>query len=618
MLVWFLALDVVRIPVSSRQIMQPTLDKFSFIDPALYSGFRRFARFAKPDLKYMALVFILILSIAVLNTALIWLIGTPFSQLQSGNIEIIYQSITWCVLLIFLNIVLNFIVTVSANWLSLRFISRLRRTILSSIFNLSFPLLGKFKKGDLLARLSNDVDRVLNLVIEIPFALASHVFGLIFYMSMLLWIDWKITAGALLFLPLLYFQQRYFSARKHYASRKFLEKNGQLLSFEEQSIGNLRSISSFNIEPVMSGLHHKEFEASKKWLLKSRLIDASFTSTLSIIIYSCALSIIFYGLLKIQSGEMLIGEMVSFLLYMAYLSAPVRGIAQIQLQCQADLAATSRIEDIIDAENEVKEKCNAIQLNVSNGGIAFKNLSFSYPDQKPLYKNLNFSIPGGETVALVGPSGSGKSTFIKLLLRFFNLNQGSILIDGKDINEVSLKSLRSNIAVVWQDHFLLDDTIRNNLLLAKPNANEEEVVRACKSSYCLDFINHLENGLDTKIGAKGISLSAGQSQRLAIAQAFLKDAPILILDEASSAIDSMAEKEIAAALRSLRQGRTTLIIAHRYTAIQSASSVIYFNGDGSVTIGNHEKLMKGHAGYQQAVKWQTGNPGLSSSRKINS
>ena len=221
-------------------------------------------------------------------------------------------------------------------------------------------------------------------------------------------------------------------------------------------------------------------------------------------------------------------------------------------------------------------------------------------------------------MALVGPSGSGKSTFIKLLLRFFNLNQGSILIDGKDINEVSLKSLRSNIAVVWQDHFLLDDTIRNNLLLAKPNANEEEIVRACKSSYCLDFINHLENGLDTKIGAKGISLSAGQSQRLAIAQAFLKDAPILILDEASSAIDSMAEKEIAAALRSLRQGRTTLIIAHRYTAIQSASSVIYFNGDGSVTIGNHEKLMKEHTGYQQAVKWQTGNPGLSSSRKINS
>lgn len=597
--------------------MQSAPKQADYTDTELYPVFKRFARFATPDLKYFLLVILLIISIAVSNTALLWLIGIPFSQIQSGNFELIYQSIIWCVLLIILNIIMSFSMTIAANCLSLRFIGRLRRSVLSRVIELSFPILSKFKKGDLLARLSNDVDRALNLVVEVPFAVASHIFGFMFSLIMLLWIDWKITVMAMLFLPVLYFQQRYFSGKKHYAAGQFLAKNGELLSFEEQSISNLRNISSFCIEPVMNELHRKEFELSKKWLLKSRFIDVCFSSSLSILIYLCTLAIMYFGLLRIQNGQLMIGEMISFLLYMGYISVPIRGIAQIPLQCQADLAATARLDELFNTVNETKDSPHASQLNVSDGRILFKDICFSYPGQKEIFNNINFSIPGGAAVALVGPSGSGKSTIIKLLLRFFNLNQGSIKIDGRDIKDVSLDSLRRNIAVVWQDPFILDDTVRENLLYARPDASEDQIIRACKLSHSWGFISELENGLDTYIGARGVELSVGQSQRLAIAQAFLKNAPILILDEASSAIDSMAEKEIVSALNRLRQGKTTLIVAHRYTAIQSTNFVVYFNGDGSVSIGNHNKLMKNHLGYRQAVKWQTGQSGLPSPDSIN-
>jgi ABC-type multidrug transport system fused ATPase/permease subunit len=208
-------------------------------------------------------------------------------------------------------------------------------------------------------------------------------------------------------------------------------------------------------------------------------------------------------------------------------------------------------------------------------------------------------------VALVGPSGSGKSTFANLLLRFHDPQQGQITVDGVDIKSVTLKSLRHNIAIVWQEPFFINDTIRENLRLAKENASEQQMIDACKASFAWEYIEKLDAGLDTTIGTAGVSLSVGQFQRLAIAQAFLRDAPILVLDEASSALDSRSEQMLLEALARLRKNRTTLIIAHRYSSIRSADRVLYFNGDGTVTSGSHEELLARHDGYQQAVQWQT-------------
>ena len=206
----------------------------------------------------------------------------------------------------------------------------------------------------------------------------------------------------------------------------------------------------------------------------------------------------------------------------------------------------------------------------------------------------------------MGPSGSGKSTFANLLLRFYDPQQGQVSVDGTDIKTVTLDSLRNNIAIVWQEPFFINDSIRENLRLAKADATEEQMVSACRSSFAWEYIEKLEQGLDTMVGTQGVSLSVGQFQRLAIAQAFLRDAHVLVLDEASSALDSQSEQMIVDALGKLRKDRTTLIIAHRYSSIRSANRVLYFNGDGTVSSGTHEELLKSHPGYQQAVEWQTG------------
>jgi len=219
-------------------------------------------------------------------------------------------------------------------------------------------------------------------------------------------------------------------------------------------------------------------------------------------------------------------------------------------------------------------------------------------------------IHAGESVALVGPSGTGKSTSAALLLRFYDPQEGSVSIDDIDIKTVSQTSLRNQISIVWQEPFFINGSIKENLLLARSDASDEQMINACKSSFSWDFVKDLEDGLDTIIGANGINLSVGQMQRLAIAQAFLRDTPILILDEASSSLDSHSEKMIVEALQSLRKNRTTLIIAHRYSSIRTANRILYFHGTGTVTSGTHEELMRDNADYKDAVNWQVShNPG---------
>ena len=242
---------------------------------------------------------------------------------------------------------------------------------------------------------------------------------------------------------------------------------------------------------------------------------------------------------------------------------------------------------------------------MKQGQIEIDDVSFAYPQGSSILHNANLTISEGETVALVGPSGSGKSTLATLLLRFYDPQKGRILIDGQDLREVNIASIREHVAVVWQESFILNDTIQANLQMAKPDASEKELRAACQRSYAWEYIENLPDGLQTVLGAGGTELSGGQKQRLAIAQAFLRDAPILILDEASSALDSHSEQVIVQALDALREKRTTLLIAHRHSSIRSADRVVYFESDGSLTAGRHDELVAQHTQYREAVEWQT-------------
>jgi ABC-type multidrug transport system fused ATPase/permease subunit len=298
---------------------------------------------------------------------------------------------------------------------------------------------------------------------------------------------------------------------------------------------------------------------------------------------------------------------VSFLLYLGYLSVPVRGFAQAPMQLQGSLGAAQRVVALFELKPETSDAAAARPLVVKKATLRLEGVGFAYPGGERLLDNVDLEIHAGETVALVGPSGAGKSTLARLLLRFHDPLQGRITIDGTDIRDVTIASLREQFGVVWQSPFIVSDTIRANLLLARPVASEAALLQACEVSGAWLFIRDLSEGIDTRVGSGGVELSGGQCQRIAIAQALLRDAPFLIMDEATSALDSQSEQAVVAALERLRHGRTTFIIAHRYSSIRTADRVVYFNGDGSVTVGTHDELYANHHSYRAAVTWQSDN-----------
>ncbi len=571
----------------------------------LYQHYSRFSQYTRPDKGYFTLDIFSIVIAVITNTAMIWLMGRPLSLIQSGQYDALPMVLGMFTFVLLVNQAAQLGGGWLTNWLGLRFIGRLRNAMVSRLLHLSFPVAGQAARGDLLARLSNDVDHVSTILVEARLMLVSHVLTLVLYTTMLFWIDVRLALIALAAVPLFVLHQRFFSERKRRATEGFLQTNGKLLAFEEQGLANFRGVSANAAENHVTAMHKKVFARVSAWAVRERGLGVAFGVSFTLLIYLVGLMIALFGLDDVRSGEMPVGLLVSFLLYMGYLSMPVRGLAGIAFQYAGNVPAALRILEIMDAEPAVEDKPAAPDLCVSQGQIDIDAVSFVYPGGATVLHHAQVHIRGGETVALVGPSGAGKSTLAMLLLRFYDPQQGRIAIDKQDLRAVNIASLRQNVAVVWQESFVLNDTIRANLLMARPDATEEQLIVACQRSHAWGFIEALPEGLASALGAGGVELSGGQKQRLAIAQAFLRDAPILILDEASSALDSQSEQVIVQALDALRANRTTLLIAHRYSSIRTADRVIYFEADGSFTVGRHEEFMASHPAYRDAVQWQT-------------
>jgi ABC-type multidrug transport system fused ATPase/permease subunit len=567
--------------------------------------YRRFAQYVLPDRGYFALDIVTIIIAVATNAAMIWLMGRPLSLIQAGDYAALPAVLGLFAAVLLVNQSMQLLGGWLTQWLGLRFIGRVRNAIMSHLLYLSFPVAGLVARGDLLARLSNDVDRVSAILVEARLMLVSHLLTLSIYAFMLFWIDIRLALIALATVPVFVLHQHFFSERKRRATEGFLQANGKLLAFEEQGLANLRGVSANAAEGLVTEKHRSVFSRARHWAVRERGLDVAFGISFTVLIYLVGLMIVLFGMDSVRNGAMPVGLLVSFILYLGYLTVPVRGLADIAFQYAGNVPAAIRLLEMIDAQPLVVDQPIAKDLNVKQGQIDIDNLSFAYPGGANILHNANLTIGAGETIALVGPSGSGKSTLATLLLRFYDPQQGCIRIDDQDLREVNLDSLRQQMAVVWQEPFVLNDSVRANLLMAKPQATEEELITACQRSHAWGFIESLPDGLQTLLGAGGTELSGGQKQRLAIAQAFLRDAPILILDEASSALDSQSEQVIVQALNELRAQRTTILIAHRYSSIRSADRVVYFEADGSLSVGSHDTLLESHPAYREAVEWQT-------------
>lgn len=371
-------------------------------------------------------------------------------------------------------------------------------------------------------------------------------------------------------------------------------------NYNETYSGN-KIISSYNLEEYQ--IDKFDQQVNKEFSLKMDLTKrVGWLSPGMYFIASLGIAGVFwYGTKLIFSGQITSGSFVSFITALVLLYKPLKTLGVVLSTAQGSFVSMSRVINILDLESNIAEKKNTKTLESIESGISFENILFEYEEDQPVLNDINLNVKKGETIAFVGNSGGGKSTIVNLVPRFYDVKDGSVKIDGVDVRDFSLSSLRRNIAVVFQDNFLFKGTIRENILLGKFDASDEQINEALKNAYLDEFIESLPDGIDTEIGERGVKLSGGQKQRLAIARAMIKDAPILILDEATSALDNKSEAVVQKALDKLMVNRTVFVVAHRLSTIQNADKIAVLNEGQLVELGNHDELMGINGGIYQGL-----------------
>lgn len=463
------------------------------------------------------------------------------------------------------------------------------------------------RKGDLISRFTGDVMEVEIAILYLLRAVVKDPFTLIVYFVMLFLLSPKLTLFTLTVLPLTGWVLAMIVNRLKRQARLSQESLGRMVNILDETFSGMRVVKAFNARSFILGRLKNESEYYRK-VNKSMAYKNEMAAPVSEILGVMIVAIIIYfggSLVLNEGGEFRPSEFMGFLALFTMIIQPAKSFSNGLTALQKGTASANRIFELIDLESEIKEKVNAKEITSFNKEIEFRNVSFAYQTDSVL-KKINLIIPKGKTIALVGPSGGGKSTLADLIPRFYDPNEGQVLLDGIPLTDLKLESLRRQIGVVTQESILFHDTIFNNIAFGMPEATEEAVIRAAKVANAHDFIMHTESGYHTMIGERGSKLSGGQRQRLSIARAVLKNPPILILDEATSALDSESEKLVQEALFKLMENRTSLIIAHRLSTIQHADEILVIQNGIIAERGNHQTLISQDGIYRKLVDMQRG------------
>ena len=478
------------------------------------------------------------------------------------------------------------------------------KLLYNKILQLPIGYFTEQRKGDILSRSSNDISELENSVIGALDGMIKEPLNIIGIVIVLFIISVKLTLFVFVLLPVagLIVGRIGNSLKKH--TNKAQIKWGEIMTQMEETLTGLRIIKAFNAEPKVKksffGLVDEIFLIKNK-ILNKRDLASPLSESLGVIILCCVL---WFGGKLVLSGEILSGS--SFIGYVALFSQiinPSKALSQAVYNVNRGNATLDRLNEILEAPIVVEEQKHAIELKGFTDAIEFKNVVFSYQDATIL-ENINLKIQKGKTIALVGSSGAGKSTLADLVPRFHDVSDGDLLIDGKNIKDYSLNSLRQQISIVTQEPILFNDTIAANIALGKPDATEAEIIEAAKIANAFDFITHKEDGFNTIIGDRGSKLSGGERQRLTIARAVLKNPPILILDEATSALDTESEKLVQDAINNMMLNRTSIVIAHRLSTIRHADEIIVMQKGVIVERGNHDALLAENGYYRKLIEMQ--------------
>ncbi|MBR1464733.1 MAG: ABC transporter ATP-binding protein [Bacteroidaceae bacterium] len=483
----------------------------------------------------------------------------------------------------------------------------IRVNIYKKILALPLAFFSEERKGDILARVSTDVNEVdSSITSSLDMVIKNPIFILIYFVT-LITISWKLTLFTLLVVPLMAFGIGRIGKKLKKKSLYAQSKWSDGLSIIEETLGGLRIIKAFVAEKKMEDRFTRVNNEYRSAAMKVA-IRQSAAHPVSEFLGTCMIVVVlWFGGTLIFSGSNAI-DASTFIYYLVILYTilqPLKELSKAGYSIQKGMASMERINKILKAENNIREKSDAKEISGLNEGIELKDVSFSYNDQREILHHINISIPKGQTVALVGQSGSGKSTLVDLIPRYHDLDKGSITIDGTDIRDLKIKSLRSLIGNVNQEAILFNDTIFNNIAFGVEGATMDQVVEAAKIANAHEFIMESENGYDTIVGDRGGKLSGGQRQRISIARAILKNPPILILDEATSALDTESEKLVQDALFRLMKSRTTIAIAHRLSTIKNADIIYVLHEGEIVEQGTHEQLLEMNGYYKKLNDMQT-------------
>lgn len=480
----------------------------------------------------------------------------------------------------------------------------LRIKIFEHVHTQSLSFFSSMPTGTLISRVISDVNLMQGAVSNALVSCMRDFFLVIILLGIILFMNWKLATLSFIILPLAFGSIVYFGRKFRKLSTRSQEETARVANILHETITGNRIVKAFTMEDYEGNRFRKQ--ATK--LYGVVIQDARYRSLqhpyMEFIGGIAIVLIIWFGGIEVIKGNSTPGTFMAFLtaLIMAY--DPVKGVSKINSTVQQGLAAAARVFTLLDKDPEIADAPDAVALPPFSESIEFRDVTFAYGEDAPVLTNLRLRIPKGEALAIVGPSGGGKTTLTNLIPRFFEITEGSLCIDGHDIRDVTVKSLRNQIAIVTQQTILFNDTVRNNIAYGDPRRPDEEITEAARAAYALDFIEKLPNGFDTVIGEGGTRLSGGQQQRISIARALLKNAPILILDEATSALDTESEREVQKALENLMKNRTTLVIAHRLSTITNADRIIVIKDGRIVEEGSHDALLARHGEYEILYRMQ--------------
>ncbi len=553
--------------------------------------FKRILRLAKPHIPKFLGAMVCMLAVGATTSALAFLVKPALDGIFLAKDS---SKLKWIPVVIiavyFIKGACSYGQTVLMNFIGQRVITDLRSDLYNHIQKQALSFFGKHPTGILMSRITNDVNQIQGAVSEAVSSLFKDSFTLIGLIFVIFYRDWKLAIIAAFVFPLTIYPIAKFGEKMRKVATGTQVTMGSLSSLLQETISGTRIVKAFGMEGYEGRRFSKENEKLFRLYMKSVSIRALSSPFMEFLGGLGIAAIIFYGGYQVINGISTPGTFFSFLAALIMLYEPVKRLTNVNNTIQKGIAATTRVFAIMDMTPTIRNDENALPLSRISRGIEIKKVTFSYGDE-PVLKNINLEVRVGEVVAFVGMSGGGKTTLVNLIPRFYDVTEGRILIDGHDIRDVTIESLRGQIGIVTQQTILFNDTVRNNIAYGDIRKSEEEIIRAARSANAYQFIRNLPKGFDTIIGEQGARLSGGEKQRLSIARALLKDAPILILDEATSSLDTESEMEVQGALENLMKGRTTLVIAHRLSTISHADRIVVLADGEIVEEGNHDTLM---------------------------